>query len=146
MGNSSAVVRVLVVDDYEPFRCFLRTTLQTKPELQVIGEASDGLQAVQKAAELQPDLVVLDIGLPALNGIEAAHQMFRLIPSTTILFVSQNNDADVVGVALNNGAKGYVLKVDAGKELLPAVEAVLRGEYFSSAGVTQRRAEPLPLG
>ena len=135
MPNSSPVIRTLVVDDYEPFRRFLCAILQGRPELQVIGEASDGLQAVRMAEELQPDLILLDVGLPALNGIEAAHRISGLVPSATILFVSQNNDADVVAAALSNGAKGYVRKVNAKTDLLPAVEAVLRGERFVSRGL-----------
>jgi DNA-binding NarL/FixJ family response regulator len=142
MVDSYPVVRVLVVDDYEPFRHFMRATLQARPELQVVGEASNGLEAVQKAKELQPHLILLDIGLPALNGIEAAHRISRLLPDAAILFVSQNNDADVVAAALSNGAKGYVLKLDANRELLPAVEAVLRGDHFASTGLTQRHAIP----
>jgi DNA-binding NarL/FixJ family response regulator len=133
MRNSSAVIRILVVDDFEPFRRFLCETLQARPELQVVGEASDGLQAVQKAEELQPDLILLDIGLPKLNGIEAAHRISELVPSATILFISQNNDTDLVAAALSNGAKGYVLKQNANRELLPAVATVLQGDHFVSA-------------
>jgi DNA-binding NarL/FixJ family response regulator len=137
-----AIVRVLVVDDHEPFRNFVVAMLQSRSELQVIGEASDGLEAVQKAEELRPDLIVLDIGLPALNGIEAAHRISRLVPSATVLFLSQENDADVVATALSNGARGYVLKLDANRELLPAVESVLRGQRFISTGVTPPRTTP----
>jgi DNA-binding NarL/FixJ family response regulator len=115
-------------------------TLQAGSELEVIGEASDGLEAVQKAKELQPDLILLDVGLPTLNGIEVAHRISRLAQNATILFVSQQNDADVVGTAQSNGAKGYLLKLDAGQELLLAVESVLRGQCFTSAGVTRLRA------
>jgi DNA-binding NarL/FixJ family response regulator len=110
--------------------------------LQVIGEASDGLEAVQKAEELQPDLILLDVGLPTLNGIEVARRISRLVQSATILFVSLINDEAVVGAALSSGAKGYVLKLDAGRELLLAVESVLRGQRFFSAGVTRLRATP----
>jgi DNA-binding NarL/FixJ family response regulator len=131
-----------VVDDHEPFRRFVLSTLHERAELQVIGEASDGLQAVGKAEELQPDLIVLDVGLPTLNGIEAAHQISRLVPTATILFLSHNNDADLVAMALSNGARGYVLKLDATRELLPAVDAVLRGERFASSSLTQPGANP----
>jgi len=144
MRDSKPVVRVLLVDDYEPFRRFVREKLKTRSELEVVGEATDGLEAVQKVEELQPDLIVLDIGLPKLSGIEAAHRMSKLVPSTTILFLSQNDDADIVEAALSNGAKGYVLKLDAERELLPAVGAVLRGERFASRGIVQRGAS-LPL-
>ena len=102
--------------------------------MQVLGEAADGLQAVQKAVELQPGLILLDIGLPILSGIEAADEISRLLPAAKILFVSQNNDADIVTAALSTGAKGYVHKQNAATDLLPAVEAVLRGDSFISDG------------
>jgi DNA-binding NarL/FixJ family response regulator len=113
------VVRALVVDDYEPFRRLVCSLLGKMPELQVVGEASDELQAVQKAEELHPDLIVLDFELPTLNGIEAAQQISRVVPGATILFVSQNNDADVVeatlgvGAALSNRARRYVPTLNA---------------------------------
>jgi DNA-binding NarL/FixJ family response regulator len=122
--------RVLVVDDHEPFRRFICSTLGKRPELQIVGEVSDGLQAVQKAEELQPDVIVLDIGLPTLNGIEAAHRIRKLSPESKILFMSQESSADVVREALGTGARGYVVKTDAGGDLLQGVNAVLRGERF----------------
>src|ERR1700746_2290019 len=88
MQNSPIVVRVLVVDDYEPFRCIVRQTLGARPELQVIDEATDGLEAVQKAEELQPDLILFDVGLPKVNGIEAARRIRTVSPESKILFVS----------------------------------------------------------
>ena len=128
MATSS--VRVLVVDDFEPFRHFVVSVLQKLPAVQVICEVSDGLAAVQKAEELQPDLIVLDIGLPKLNGLEAARQIRKLSPNSKILFLSQESSADVVQEALGLGAFAYVVKSDAGSELLTAVCAVLRGEKF----------------
>jgi len=121
------------VEDHEQFRRFIYSTLEKAPELQVIGIVSDGLAAVQKAEELQPDLILLDIGLPKLNGIEAARRIRRLSPETKILFVSQESSADVVREALGTGASGYIVKTDAGRELLEAVSAVLRGEFFVGA-------------
>jgi CheY-like chemotaxis protein len=100
--------------------------------LRVIGVASDGLEAVQKAEELQPDLVLLDIGLPSLNGIEVARQIRMLSPNLKILFVSQESSAEMVQAALGTGAQGYVLKRDARRDLLEGVNAVLRGEQFVS--------------
>lgn len=126
---------VLVVEDFELFRRFICSTLGERPELQIVGEASDGLQAVQKAEELQPDLILLDIGLPTLNGIEAACRISRQVPAAKVLFISQSNDADVVTTALSNGAKGCVRKEDTKTDLLPAVEAVLRGDRFVSRGL-----------
>jgi DNA-binding response OmpR family regulator len=119
-----------VVDDTEPFRRFIVTALQARPELQVIGEVSDGLEAVRKAQELHPDLILLDIGLPGLNGIEAARRIRRFSPKSKILFVSQESSADVVQQAFSLGACGYVVKMDAGGQLLAAVDAALRGEQF----------------
>jgi CheY-like chemotaxis protein len=98
--------------------------------LQLVGEVSDGLQAVRTAEELQPDLIVLDIGLPSLNGIEVARRIRKLSPRSKILFVSQESSADLVREALGTGAHGYVVKTDAGRELLEGVSAVLRGEQF----------------
>jgi len=133
-----SLIRVLVVDDLERWRRQVRQLLKVRPELQVIGEASDGSEAVQKADELKPDLIVLDIGLPKLNGIEVARRIGQLFPGSKILFLSQNNDPDIVQEALGTGALGYVLKMNAIGELLPAVEAVLRGKEFVSSGLKSK--------
>ena len=127
-----SLLSVLVVEDFEPFRRFICSTLGKRPELRIVGEVSDGLQAVRKAGELKPDLILLDIGLPTINGIEAACRISRLVPAARILFVSRNNDPDLVEAVLNNGAKGYVRKENARTDLLPAIEAVLRGDRFVS--------------
>lgn len=128
-------VRVLVVDDFAPWRGFVCSTVEKAPDLQVICEVSDGLDAVQKAEELKPDLIVLDVGLPKLNGIEAARKIRNLAPESKILFLSQESSADVVQEALGLGALGYVVKAYAGTELLAAVQAVLRGKLFVSKGI-----------
>src|SRR5271154_880964 len=121
----SVSIRILVVDDYEDWRRQIRLLLRARPEWQVICEASDGLEAVKKAEELQPDLILLDISLPKLNGIEASRQIRQLCPHSTIIFLSQEGDPDVVQAALGTGAWGYVHKAHSGSELLPAVEAAL---------------------
>jgi DNA-binding NarL/FixJ family response regulator len=123
-------VRVLVVDDFEEFRRYVASTLREQPELQVICEASDGLEAVQKAAELQPDLIVLDIGLPKLNGLRAAEQILKLSPKSRILFLSVESSPDMVQAAFSAGAWGYVVKMDAENDLIAAIAAVLRGKKF----------------
>jgi DNA-binding NarL/FixJ family response regulator len=123
---------VLVVDDFEPFRSFVCSTLKQKPELEVVCELSDGLAAVQKAAELKPDLILLDIGLPGLNGIEAGRQIRNLVPDSKIIFLTQESSEDVVQAALGLGARGYVVKTRAGSDLLAAVEAVLQGQQYVS--------------
>jgi DNA-binding NarL/FixJ family response regulator len=126
------IVRVLVVDDYQPWLRFIRSTLQRAREFQVIGEASDGADAVEKAAQLQPDLILLDIGLPTLNGIEAARRIREHRPDTTILFVSEQRSQDVVGEAMSTGS-GYVLKSCAARELFPAIKTVIEGGRFVSS-------------
>ena len=132
-----STTRILVVDDFEPFRRFICSTLQRKTELQIIGEASDGLEGVLKAEELQPDLIVLDIGLPTLTGIEAARRIRKLSPQSKILFVSQESSAEVVEEALRLGA-GYVVKAHAAHELLAAVDVVLNGGRFTGKGLSGR--------
>jgi DNA-binding NarL/FixJ family response regulator len=119
------LIRVLVVDDLENWRRQVHSLLQARPAWQVIAEASDGSEAVQKAEELKPDLILLEIGLPKLNGIEAARRIRQRSPSSKIIFLSQNSDLDVVRAVVGTGALGYVRKTDAGRELLPAVDAVL---------------------
>ena len=130
-------VRILVVDDFEPWRQQVCSILQIQPGLRVVAEIADGLEAVQEAKELQPDLVLLDIGLPNLNGLEAANRIRQVVPSAKILFLTQNNDRDIVRAALSSGAQGYVLKTDAGSELLPAVAGVLGGDDFVSSGIKE---------
>jgi DNA-binding NarL/FixJ family response regulator len=128
-------VRVLVVDDFEAFRWFVRKTLQGT-ELQIVAEASDGLKAVQLAQALQPDLILLDIGLPKLNGIEAARRIRKLSPESKILFLSQESSADVVEEALNSGAAAYIVKSNAGSELLDAIEVMRAGGRFDGSRAT----------
>jgi DNA-binding NarL/FixJ family response regulator len=126
--------RILVVDDHEPFRQFVLSKLHQRPEWQVVGEASDGLEALHKATELQPDLILCDIGLPTLNGIEAVRRIRKVARESKILFLSQESSAEVVQGALSFGALGYVVKSFAGAELLVAVQTVLQGKQFVSAG------------
>ena len=124
--------RILVVEDFEPFRRFICSELQKRAELQVT-EVSDGLAAIQKIEELQPDLVLLDIGLPKLNGLEVARWVQKMPNRPKILFVSQESSLDVVREAVNVGALGYVHKLHARSDLRPAVDAVLGGKRFVSS-------------
>lgn len=133
--TSDGKVRILVVDDNEPFRRFIASTLRDRKNFNVIGEACDGLKAVQQAEALQPDLILLDIGMPELNGLDAARQISNLAPNARIIFLTQESSPDVVGEALSLGAWGYVAKVQAGRELLDAVEKVMRGQRFVSSSL-----------
>jgi DNA-binding NarL/FixJ family response regulator len=130
-------VRVLVVDDFEPWQKYVSTKLQKQPELRIIGRPSDGLAAVRAAEELHPDLVLLDIGLPSLNGIEVARRIREVSPASRILFLSENRSVDLVEKALRTGAAGYVIKADAASELLPAIKVVLLGKRFISASLAE---------
>jgi two-component system nitrate/nitrite response regulator NarL len=130
-----SLVRVLIVDDFDPWRGFLFEQLRQRPNIRIIDQASDGLEAVQKAEDLQPDLILLDISLPALNGIAAAREIRKRAPKSKILFVSASSDADIVESALSAGGHGYVLKLDAATCLWPGIEAVLLGKQFLSCGL-----------
>jgi DNA-binding NarL/FixJ family response regulator len=125
-------VRILSVDDSEPWRRFIRLALLIDVGLQIIAEAYDGPEAIHKARELQPDLVLLDIGLPTLNGIETARQIREHLIHTKIVMVSENRSRDIAEEAFRAGACAYVVKSDAGSELLSAVKAALRGEKYVS--------------
>lgn len=128
--------RALIVDDVEDFRRFLCSTLEQRTECEVVGEASDGLQAVVQAELLQPDLILLDLGLPTINGIEAARRIRKLLPNSKILFFTQNRSHEIAQGALRTGANGYLLKSDA-TDLPCAVEIVLQGGQFISSRVKQ---------
>lgn len=123
---------ILVVDDFQPLRRFVCSALEQRAEFQVIGQAADGLEAVQKAAELQPDLILLDLSLPKLNGIAAARQIRQLAPKSKILFLSEHASKEILEEALSMGASGYVVKSDAGHELFTALQAVIQGAQFVS--------------
>ena len=128
-----STIRVLVVDDYEPWMNFVSAVLATSSRFQVVGQAGNGLTALQKVAELKPDLVVLDIGLPDLSGIEVAQKILEWTPDVRILFLTENNAPEIVRAAMLTGARGYVVKSFAGRELMPALDALLLDCYFVSA-------------
>ena len=138
-------LRILVVDDHAPFRRLICTALQRRAEFQTI-EAADGLEAVQKAEELQPHLILLDIDLPKMHGFEVAKQIHRLAPPALLLFMSQESSSDIVREALSLGAQGYIHKVSAATDLLSAIDAVLEGQRFVSRSLafTEPSVAPAP--
>ena len=127
--------RILLIEDYEPFRQLICRVLRQRPEFQLIGQALDGLQAVEQAGLLQPDLILLDLGLPKLNGLEAARQIRGLAPGAKLVFVSQESSSDIVRETLRLGGQGYVHKARAKTDLLPAIDAVLAGKRFVSSSL-----------
>ena len=126
----------LVVEDREDFRRFLCSTLMETTECEIVGEVSDGLQAVYQAEKLQPDIILLDLGLPTLDGIQAARRIRQLSPNSKILFVSQNSSLEIARGALQVGAHGYLVKSDT-NELTYAISTVLAGAQFISSSLKQ---------
>ena len=127
--------RVLVVEDYEPFRRVIRSILKPRTEFAIIYEASDGLEAIRRAEELQPDLVLLDIGLPVLNGLEAAIGIRRVAPLARLLFVSQESSSDVIRESFRVGGQAYIHKARVLSDLVLAIEVVLSGKQFASGAL-----------
>ena len=126
----ASTVRILVVDDYEPFRRFVRSTLGERPDLLVIGEASDGLEAVRKAEALKPNVVILNVTMPVLDGFEAARQIRKKLPEVAIVILSSNADKQFIEEAKKIGVRAYVPKNEAAVALVKAVEAAIRNEDF----------------
>lgn len=138
-------IKVLVVDDYAPWLHFVSLALAVKPEVQIVGQAQDGLTAIQKTTELKPDVVILDIGLPDMSGVEVAKRILELAPKTRILFLTDNTSRNIVRDALLTGAHGYVVKSAAAKDLVPALEAVLLDCHFVSAAAATPRLLDGPM-
>jgi DNA-binding NarL/FixJ family response regulator len=129
---SGLPVRLLIAEDSNAFRRFLSSTLRKERNVEILCEVSDGWEAVQKSKELRPDLILLDIGLPKMNGIEAARKIREFDPQAKILFVSNESSPEVAGAAISAGGCGYIIKTHAGSELLTAVDAALSGQCFIS--------------
>ncbi|SRR6266550_7944956 len=125
------VITIVIADDFGPFRRFIRLKL-VENGFQIVAEARDGLEAVAKVAEFQPALVLLDISMPKLNGIEAAAQIRSIAPKSRVLFVSLNTDPEIIRAALQDGAAGYIRKSALDRELVPAIETALGGNRFVS--------------
>ena len=124
------------MDDFVAFRAAVFSLLTKRPELQIVAEASDGIEAVEKSRQLQPDVILLDIGLPKLNGIEAARQIREVAPQSKIVFVTQETSADIMKEAIGLGGMGYVVKAKVESELLKAIDLVLEGKQFIGSGLT----------
>jgi len=133
-----ALVRVLLVDDHEIARKGIRSVLTADASLVIVSEASDGEEAVQKSDELHPDVILLDITLPGINGIDAARQIRGVSPNSRIIFLSQHDSIQIAKDALSVGAQGYVVKSDAGRDLLRAIQSVLEGHIFVSRTLVAR--------
>ena len=131
------VLKVLIADDHEIVRQGLRSMLEAQRECQVVGEAADGRQAVAMTKELNPDVVILDIGMPTLNGLEATRQILKLRPQTKVLILTMHESDSVIREVLDAGARGYILKTDAGRDLVTAVDSLRRNKTFFTSRVSQ---------
>jgi DNA-binding NarL/FixJ family response regulator len=127
--------RILVVDDFAAWGRFVTAILTVTPEWQIHGEAASGAEAIARAQELQPDLVLLDIDLPDINGLEVARQLQVIVPDAKIVFLTTESSSHLVNAAMSTGASGYLLKSQIVDELLPALESVFSGNRFISKGI-----------
>jgi DNA-binding NarL/FixJ family response regulator len=123
-------VRILVVDDHPVVRQGLRTLLSSRPGWEIIDEAEDGIEALEKADRLQPDVVLLDVSMPRMDGLEACRRIRQVVPKSEILFVTQHDSPQMMREALGAGARGYVVKSNAARDLLAALDAVSQHKFF----------------
>jgi DNA-binding NarL/FixJ family response regulator len=130
-------LQLLLADDHEIVRQGLRSMLESQRDCKVVGEASDGRQAVSMTKELNPDVVILDIGMPTLNGLEATRQILKMRPQTKVLILTMHESDSVIREVLDAGARGYILKTDAGRDLVTAVESLRRNKTFFTSRVSQ---------
>ena len=140
MNGSS--VSVLIVDDFGNWRSVVRAALHSRLAVRMFEEAENGFEAVRKSADLRPDLVVLDIGLPGLNGLEVARQIRTISPESKVVFLTENASCDLVELALNGGAKGFVIKSAFARDFIPAVEAALEGRQPLTADLNALTLRP----
>jgi DNA-binding NarL/FixJ family response regulator len=129
-------VRIMIADDHAIVRRGLRSLLETQPGWEVCAEASNGREAVEKAAQFKPDVAVIDIGMPQLNGLDATRQIVAILPTTEVLILTMHESEEVAREVLRAGARGYVLKSDADVHLIAAVDALLHHKPFLTPAVT----------
>jgi len=131
-----SAISVLIVDDFDPWRRFVADLVAEAGGVYATSFASDGIEAVRKAVELRPHVILMDVALPSLSGIEAATQIQKFVPESKVIFVTSQSDPEIARTAFRSGGRGYVLKADAGEQLLKGIEAVLLGRYFLSASLS----------
>jgi len=133
----SSALRVLVVDDHELVRRGLKSILETHPNWMVVGEATTGREAIEKAQALKPEVVILDMSMPELNGLEATRGILKVVPNARVLVLTQHDSEQLVRSFLQAGAQGYLVKSDAARDLVPAVESLERGRPFFTSKVAR---------
>jgi len=137
------MTRILLADDHAVLRSGLKLLLESQPDFQVVGEAASGIETLELAERLQPDLILLDLSMPQLGGLDAIPTLKRLCPAVKILILTMHDDPQYLRTALKNGATGYVLKKAADAELISAIRAVLRGEMYVHPSMTRSLLEDM---
>lgn len=137
----ASTCRILLVDDHDLVRRGIKVLIETKPGFEVCGEARTGREAVQKAQELHPDIVVMDVVMPELNGLDATRQILKVAPMSQVLIISQHDSGELMRQIENAGARGYIAKSDSERELIGAMEAISHHETFFRQRTTERPAE-----
>jgi DNA-binding NarL/FixJ family response regulator len=132
-----SALRILIADDHEVVRAGIRSLLESEPDCEICGEVATGRQAVTLAQQLTPDIVILDITMPEVNGLDAARQILKAVPGVQVLFLSMHESEELVREILDTGAHGYILKSDAGRELATAMQTLRKGESFFTSRVAQ---------
>ena len=138
-------IRAMVVEDHKPFLDYICSVVGERPDTEVVGKVQSGIEAVEHAAVLQPDLIFLDIGLPGLNGLEAAHRIRKVAPVAKIIFLTQEMAPEIVHEAFSLGAWGYVIKTSSARDLSAAILAVMSGRRFISEGLDGDALDPISL-
>jgi DNA-binding NarL/FixJ family response regulator len=136
-----SVIRILVVDDWPEWQRFLQTKLAAECDFQIVGLANNGLEGVGQAAELQPDVVLMDLNMPVLNGLDATRRIREISPRSRVLFLSENRSDDVIWAAFESGAEGYILKSDSGSDLVAGIQALLENRQFLSSSLRERHEQ-----
>lgn len=132
-----SAVRILIADDHEIVRRGLRALLEAQPEWEVVAEAVTGRDALEKAKQTTPDVAIVDVGMPELNGLETTRQLLKALPQTEVLILTMHENEQIVREVLDAGARGYVLKSDAGRDLVTAVEALCQHRTFFSSQISE---------
>lgn len=146
MNTTSRVLRVLLADDHTLVRAGVRALLERQGGIEVVGEVGDGHEVIRQGRELRPDIVLMDIGMPGMNGLEATSRMSRELPEVRIIVFSMHRQEEYVWQALKAGAMGYLLKDAAAAELSQAIQAVARGEVYLCRAIASRLPHGLALG
>lgn len=139
-----SIAKILIVDDFRHWHDFLLEVLESEKDFNIIGFASNGEDAVKKAAELEPDIILMDVSMPRMNGFEASNSIRSVSPNSRIVFVSEHRGPELIQTAFDVGGSGYVLKSDINIDLIPGMRAVLEGRQFVSGSLTGWRKDSGP--